>query len=61
MQKGDRVFSEMSGRTGEVTKANTRKVYILWDKDRDFGLPPMEYSPSDIEIMRIVKGKGALA
>ncbi len=57
LQKGDRCISEVSGNQGEVTKANSRFVYVHWDRDKNMGLSPIQYSFSDLEIMRIVSLK----
>lgn len=53
---GDRCHSQMSNKEGEITKTNTRHTYILWDKDKELGLPAVEYSAKDLEVMRIYKG-----
>lgn len=52
---GDRVCSEISGNSGEVTKVNTRYTYIHWDRDKNMRLPPIQYNANDLETMRIVK------
>jgi putative DNA primase/helicase len=56
LQKGDRCYSGMTGAIGRVTRANSRYTYILWDKDNVMGLGEVQYSASDLEIMRITKG-----
>lgn len=50
---GDRVFSEVLSKYGEVTKANSRNTYVLWDSSKDKDLPPTRYENKDIEILRI--------
>jgi hypothetical protein len=52
---GDRCQSEVSGKEGEITQHNSRHTYIWWDKDKAMGLAPVQYSASDLEVMRICR------
>jgi hypothetical protein len=54
-QVGDRCYSEMSGKEGRVITQNSRHTCIWWDKDKTMGLGPVQYSASDLEVMRICK------